>query len=279
MSGVPVGLPQASHYPSHPPPVTVPLMVFPDHPCSYLPGRLSTSRGFVAGEMPASVYQRFMDAGFRRSGKLIYQPVCRGCRMCVPLRVPVEFFEPSKSQRRACRRNRDLSVGVDLPHATEEKYELYRRYTTDWHGKPPAEDGKDTDGGWETFESFLYDSPVDTVEFSYRDPAGRLLAVGICDICPQSLSSVYFYFDPAEAQRSLGTFGAIYEIDFARDQAIASYYLGYWVSGCAAMQYKANFRPCEILHTDGVWRRLEERAAAAENLASSCDAPRSPGLS
>jgi arginine-tRNA-protein transferase len=172
-----------------------------------------------------------------------------------------------------------LSVGVDLPQATEEKYELYRRYTTKWHGKTPAEDGEDADVGWETFESFLYDSPVDTVEFCYRDPAGRLLAVGICDICPQSLSSVYFYFDPPEAERSLGTFGAIYEIDFAGDQGIPNYYLGYWVSGCAAMQYKANFRPCEVLHTDGVWRSLDERVGAGGNLASSCDARHSRGLS
>jgi arginine-tRNA-protein transferase len=275
-----VGSPLASHYPSHPPPVKVPLMVFPDHPCSYLPARSATSRGFVVGEMPGAVYHRFMDAGFRRSGKLMYQPVCRGCRTCVPLRVPVQSFQPSKSQRRACRRNGDLSIGVDLPKATQEKFDLYRRYTTEWHGKSPADDsGGDADGGWETFESFLYDSPVDTVEFCYRDPAGRLLAVGICDICPQSLSSVYFYFDPAESQRSLGTFGAIYEIEFAQTQGIPSYYLGYWVSGCAAMQYKASFRPCEVLHTDGVWRRLDENSAASANPASSCDAPHAAGRS
>ena len=200
--------------------------------------------------------------------------------MCVPLRVPVQSFQPSKSQRRACRRNGDLSVGVDLPQATEEKFDLYRRYTTGWHGKPPAEDGgEDAEGGWETFESFLYDSPVDTVEFCYRDAAGRLLGVGICDICPESLSSVYFYFDPVEARRSLGTFGAVYEIEFARSQGIPNYYLGYWVSGCGAMQYKANFRPCEILHTDGVWRPLDDRPGAGGNLAVASDAPHAAGRS
>jgi arginine-tRNA-protein transferase len=269
--GLPVGSPLASHYPSHPPPVTVPLMVFPDHPCSYLPGRQATSRGFVVGEMPGSVYHRFMDAGFRRSGKLVYQPVCRGCRACVPLRVPVDAFQPSKSQRRCCRRNGDLSVEVGLPQATQEKYELYRRYTTEWHGKPPGDEGEDAGEGWETFESFLYDSPAQTLEFCYRDPAGRLLAVGICDVCPQSLSSVYFYFDPAETRRGLGTFGAVYEIEFARTQEIPKYYLGFWVSGCAAMQYKANFRPCEILHPDGVWRRLDPQDTGLA-IPQSCDA-------
>ena len=80
-------------------------------------------------------------------------------------------------------------------------------------------------------------------------------------------------------ERSLGTFGAVYEIGFARDQGIPSYYLGYWVSGCAAMQYKANFRPCEILHPDGVWRGLDEQASAGAKLAGSCDAPHAVGRS
>ena len=43
----------------------------------------------------------------------------------------------------------------------------------------------------------------------HRDSAGRLLGVGICDRAPHSLSSVYFYFDPSESKRSLGTFAAL----------------------------------------------------------------------
>lgn len=232
-------------------------MVLPAHDCSYLPGRRSMSRAFMAGSMPGEVYQRFMDAGFRRSGKLVYQPVCLGCRACVPLRVPVSTFSPSKSQRRCWRRNVDLAVTSGAPTATDEKFDLYRRYATDWHGKAR---GDNDDTGWDAFESFLYDSPVDTVEFCYRDATGRLLAVGICDACPSSLSSVYFYHDPAESRRGLGTFGALYEIESARRWGMPHYYLGYWVAGCGAMEYKANFRPCEGLDPDGVWRPLDDVA-------------------
>jgi arginine-tRNA-protein transferase len=251
-----VGSLLASHYPSHPAPLKVPLMVFPEHACSYLPGRNSRSRGFVVGEMPGGIYQRFMDAGFRRSGKLVYQPVCAGCRACVSLRVRVETFQPSKSQRRCIRRNADLVITSAQPIPTEEKFDLYRRYTTQWHGKP-ADDPDDDDagdGGWETFTSFLYDSPVQTLEFCYRDASGRLLAVGICDVCELSLSSVYVNFDPADAKRGLGTFGAVREIAAARGWEIPYYYLGYWIAGCGAMQYKSSFRPCEVLGSDGVWR-------------------------
>src|SRR5438477_622465 len=84
-----------------------------------------TTRGLWVGNMPPSVYHRFMDAGFRRSGKLLYQPVCGACRACVPIRVPVATFRPSKSQRRCRRRNEDLEVTVAGPVATDEKFQLY----------------------------------------------------------------------------------------------------------------------------------------------------------
>ena len=243
-----------------PPPVKVRLLVLPEHDCSYLPGRRSASRAFMVGEMPGEVYHRFMDAGFRRSGKLVYQPVCRGCRACVSLRVPVATFQPGKSQRRCWRKNQDLTVTAGEPIPTEEKYDLYRRYATQWHGKADDAD----DDGWDSFESFLYDSPVKTIEFCYRDTAGRLVAVGICDVCPQSLSSVYFYHDPAESRRGLGTFGALYEIEAARAAGVPHYYLGYWISGCGAMEYKSSFRPCEVLGPDGAWRPLAPPGDAPE---------------
>jgi arginine-tRNA-protein transferase len=199
--------------------------------------------------MPGSLYHRFMDAGFRRSGRVVYQPVCGHCRACVPLRVPVATFQPDKSQRRTWRRNPDLTVTLTDPEPTPEKHDLYERYRQQWHG---ADEPRD----WSQFTSFLYDSPVETLEFSYRDPAGRLLGVGICDVCDESLSSVYFYFDPDESKRSLGTFSALYELDWASRAGIPYYYLGYWITGCGAMEYKANYRPCEALGTDGVWREL-----------------------
>lgn len=250
-----VPLPQFSHYPAMPPPVAVRMTPLVEHECSYLPARLATSRAFVTDRMPAEVYHRFMDAGFRRSGRVFYQPTCSGCRDCIPVRVPVATFKPDKSQRRSLRRNADMRVTAATPVATAEKHELYGRYLTGWHHRE-ADD-------FAAFCSFLYDSPVDSVELEYRDSSGRLLAVGICDVCEQSLSSVYYYFDPADAARGLGTFGALYEIDVATRLGIPYYYLGYWIRDCRQMRYKTAFRPCELLGTDGVWRPAEESDATA----------------
>jgi arginine-tRNA-protein transferase len=195
------------HYPSWPPPLAVPLVTV-SQPCVYLPGRLDCSRAFMAASVAAEVYEAFMDAGFRRSGKVIYQPACSGCRECRPIRVPVQRFIPNKSQRRCLRKNADLLVLESPLLATDEKFELYSRYVRFWHGKTEATDRAD-------FERFLYDSPVNSLEFSYRDATGRLLGVGICDLGPRTLSSVYFYFEPTESRRGMGTFGALHEIAYA----------------------------------------------------------------
>jgi len=233
-------------FPAMPPPVGVSLMVLPEHRCSYLPLRIAQTRAFWCDAIDPEVYHRFMNAGFRRSGKLIYQPICAGCRACKPMRLEVAKFKADKSQRRCARRNSDLLISVGKALPTDEKFDLYTRYVTEWHSNPPSDR--------QTFEQFLYDSPVQTIEFTYRSSEGELLAVGICDICNVSLSSVYFYFDPPSADRGLGTYGGLHEIEFAARLGIRFYYLGYWIDGCRAMQYKTSFAPCEILHPEGVWR-------------------------
>jgi arginyl-tRNA--protein-N-Asp/Glu arginylyltransferase len=239
-------------YPAMAPPVSLSLLDSDDHACSYLPNRIARTRAFAVRNMPGKLYHDFMNAGFRRSGLLVYQPVCPGCRQCLPIRVPVGGFKPSKSQRRCWRRNQDLLVRAGALELTDEKFDLYQRYMTQWHQSSPDDHSR------EALESFLYQSPVDTVEFTYRDPAtGALLAVGICDLSPESLSSVYFYHDPAAHKRGLGVFGALYEIDFARTNNIPYYYLGYWVAGCSTMDYKADYRPHEVLHPDGTWQAGE----------------------
>ena len=136
-------------------------------------------------------------------------------------------------------------MAVDLPSATEEKLDLYNRYNTVWHGGPALTLAE--------LEESLYQSCVETLEFTYRSPQGELLAVGLCDVAPEALSSVYFYFAPEAAARSLGTYGALRELDFAAQHLIPHYYLGYWIADCDSMRYKSNFAPHELLGLDGAW--------------------------
>lgn len=230
------------------PPVQIQLTVLPEVECPYLPGRKETLRAVMVSAIDGEMYRAFMDAGFRRSGRMLYQPMCDACDECVPLRVEVNRFQPSDSQKRVWRRNHDLRVTAKTPELTEEKFDLYTRYVRDWHERPD-------EARWEALESFLYDSPTETIEFEYRDASGALLAIGICDLSRTSLSSVYFYFDPAEARRSLGTYGALYELAWAQERGLTHYYLGYWVRDCRAMAYKASFKPHQTMQPDGAWSK------------------------
>jgi len=219
----------------------------PLHPCPYLPGRQAQERAFLADRLDGEVYHELMDRGFRRSGDLFYAPDCPGCRLCVPLRVPVDGFRPSRSQQRVLRRNRDVQTVVRRPTFTAATWELYRRYLQFQHGRGD-EPGNDSAA---SLEAHLYTPVVDTVEVLYQ-LGERTVAISLLDVCSRSVSAVYHFFDPDHAARSLGVFSALHEIAWARAQGIAHYYLGYWIEGAATMHYKANFRPHELLR-DGRW--------------------------
>jgi arginine-tRNA-protein transferase len=161
----------------------------------------------------------------------------------------VETFKPSKSHRRCWKQNADLRVEVNVPQPTDEAFALYRRYQREWHHKADEPESEAREG----FEQFLYHSSVPSLEFRYRDATGALLAVGICDLMPAALSSVYFYFDPDCCSRGLGTYGALHELDYARQHQLPFYYLGFWIADCKSMRYKGKFRPCELLREDGEW--------------------------
>jgi leucyl-tRNA---protein transferase len=221
---------------------TLPLSV--EYPCSYLSDRLARQQQFFwpkqAGHMPGAFYQQMMDRHFRRSGRLFYRPRCIGCHACVPIRIDVREFEPSRSQERVLRKNKELVVKWQKPVLDPARIELYARYTRERHDRDELEDPASA------LEEFLYDSPTDTVEGSYW-LGDKLIGCGICDLTPVALSTVYFYFDPAESKRSLGVFSALQEMAYAKAAGLCHYYLGYFIAGCRKMDYKAGLAAHELL--------------------------------
>src|SRR5204863_287352 len=77
-----------------PPPVELdrlgPLVVV-DGDCAYFKdGRTSRTAFALPGELDGRGYQRAMELGMRRSGTIVYRPLCEGCRRCQPIRVVVD---------------------------------------------------------------------------------------------------------------------------------------------------------------------------------------------
>jgi arginine-tRNA-protein transferase len=238
-------------------PLRVSLHTGGPHRCPYVPGQIAVNEFLCAETLDSGMYQSLMELGFRRSGDIVYRPRCPTCRQCVPIRVVVDAFRPTRSQRRARRRNADVRVTLGPPEYTGEKWKVYRAYLQYQHGDS-AQCNR------EEFEAFLYRSPTTTVEMTYW-LGDRLLGAGIVDQTPSALSSVYFYFDPAEARRSLGVFSALVEIDECRRRGLTYWYVGYYVGACHTMRYKAAFGPHELLGADGVWRRSVGGGSRAED--------------
>ncbi len=230
------------------------LPLAPPSPCPYLPDRQARTEGFLADELDPDLYAAFMDRGFRRSGRFFYRPRCATCTECVPLRVDVLRFKPSRSQRRIQRKNADLSVTIARPSLTGEKFNLYRRYLDQRHDGTMGHT-------WAEMATFLYESPVRTQEITYRVD-GRLIGVSIVDRAPTALSTVYMYFDPDVSARSPGTFSMLWEIEHCRRSGIPFYYLGYYVADCNKMSYKAAFRPHERLTVQHEWVAADDARAA-----------------
>jgi len=141
--------------------------------------------------------------------------------------------------------------------ATLEQFELLRRYLTARH---PG--GGMADMGWPDFVAMVEDTAVRTHLVEYRAPStdngpGDLTACALVDRLGDGLSLVYSFYDPDHPRRSLGSFAILDHIRHAARLGLPFVYLGYWVEGSHKMDYKAKFRPLELLRPSG-WTRLDD---------------------
>lgn len=225
-------------------------------PCPYLAGRRER-KVFTGldGLDSEELHDLLTNAGFRRSQNIAYRPSCDGCESCVSARVPVEKFEFSRRWRKIMAKNADLTRSLKPAEATEEQFQLLRRYLNSRHA-----DGGMAEMTMSDYAAMVEETAVRTHLVEYRYSAGpargELAACALIDVLGDGLSMVYSFFDPEAAKRSLGIYTILDHIQQARAAGFAHVYLGYWIPGSEKMDYKASFRPLELL-LGGEWRPYE----------------------
>jgi arginine-tRNA-protein transferase len=231
--------------------VILPVMKFHTtefYPCSYLPSKLARSQIAVPDDLiDASTYAQLIKTGFRRSGSFVYRPSCEQCEACVPVRVIVDQFSSSRTQRRVWKQHQHLVTAHHKLHYHPDHYRLYRRYQVKRH----AHSGMDYDTR-DQYCNFLLQSNVDSrlVTFHEHD---QLRMISIIDQLPDGLSSVYTFFDPDAPNVSFGTFNILWQIAQCRIKKLPYLYLGYWIGENRKMSYKANFQPLQGF-VNGQWQ-------------------------
>ncbi|XP_039191190.1 arginyl-tRNA--protein transferase 1 isoform X1 [Crotalus tigris] len=152
----------------------------------------------------------------------------------------------------------------------QESYQVYKRYQMIIHKDPP---GKPTIS---QFTRFLCDSPLEAEHLPNGPDCGygsfhqqywlkaKLIAVGVIDILPKCVSSVYLYYDPDFSSLSLGVYSALREIAFTRQlhekaSDLNYYYMGFYIHSCPKMRYKGQYRPSDLLCPETyTWISLEQ---------------------
>lgn len=208
-------------------------------PCPYLPGRqMRLPLRMPTARLRPEDFDALLEDGDRRSGPLVYRPACEGCAACEALRVPVQRFRATRSQRRVWRRN-DAEVRVERhrPAATPDHVRLYNR-----HARERGLSLKSEPSTASEYQFFLVDTCVDTWELRYF-VGDVMVAVSVLDYGRESVSSVYHYFDPDHAWRSLGVYSVLKEIELCAASGVEWYYLGLYVSDCDHLNYKAAYYP------------------------------------
>lgn len=214
-------------------------------PCSYLPEQQERLLVFVddEGADSAKHYDRLIGAGFRRSGTQIYRPHCPHCQACESLRLLVKQFKPSKSQKRILKRNSDMQIKIS-DHDRPEYYAIYQDYINQRHG-----DGSMYPASIEQYQGFVI-SPWDNACFIEMHLEEKLIGVAVTDKISSGLSALYTFFLPEYAQRSLGTYAILRQVQLAQQLNCDFLYLGYQIDSCQKMNYKQNFLPHERFSND-----------------------------
>ena len=248
---------------SEPPLQKLQFYVTTPYKCGYLPNKLAQSLIATPHHLvEANVYSGLIKQGFRRSGKFAYRPHCELCNACVPVRLVLSEFVPSRSQKRAHKQHANLTARIIPLNYHQDHFDLYANYQATRHSehelsKKDNATEKDnnidnTQAEAEQYRQFLCQSSVESVMIEFRDTNNQLKIVSVVDIVSDGVSAVYTFYDTSELKSSFGTYSIMWQTEWTKSLNLPYLYLGYWIAESEKMAYKQAFKPQEKL-IDGEW--------------------------
>ncbi|KAL9001369.1 MAG: hypothetical protein Q9169_000260 [Polycauliona sp. 2 TL-2023] len=146
-----------------------------------------------------------------------------------------------------------FEVHLEADNYTDEKYRLFENYQRNVHKERPGEISR------RGFQRFLCSGLGQTHrvvdgkqkrlgsyhQCYYLD--GRLVAMGVLDLLPGCVSSVYLIYHQDVKEWYFGKLSAMREISLAIEGGYNYYYMGFYIHSCTKMRYKNQYQPSYIL--------------------------------
>ena len=227
--------------------------------CGYLPNKLAQS--LIAAPhhlVDSNIYSGLIQQGFRRSGKFAYKPYCENCKACIAVRLILEDFAPSRSQKRAYKQHANLSVRVLPLGYQQQHFELYTSYQALRHAdeelsqQAEAHRTAEIQTEADQYRQFLCKSNVESLMIEFSDAAGAVKIISVIDVVSDGISAVYTFYDALEPRASLGTYSIMWLAEWTKMLGLPYLYLGYWIEASPKMAYKQQFKPQQKL-IEGEW--------------------------
>ncbi|KAI1130349.1 arginine-tRNA-protein transferase [Nemania abortiva] len=192
----------------------------------------------------------------------------RNTEFCLTERI---HESESQSLRHPPESAHSLDVTLETDDFTEEKYAVYANYQRVVHQEASSEISRSG------FSKFLCNSPLRRETLTMSDGQekrlgsyhqcyrldGRLVAIGVLDLLPDAVSSVYFLYHESIHDWSPGKLGALREIALAIEGKYRWWYPGFYIHTCPKMRYKMDYSPKQILNPDNMqWVEVSNEVLA-----------------
>jgi len=219
-------------------------------PCPYLTNRDEKKIFLIMDDINKSnEYEHLIKSGFRRSHNILYNQVCADCNLCKSIRINVNNFKLSKSNKRVLNKNKNLFIKKLSNNPSKEQFILFKKYLEFKHN--------DSEMNEMNFQDYckMFDSKgINTKIYEYFYE-GELAGCVISDFLEGSISMVYSFYSEIFLKNSFGKYVILDHFRLAKDLDMDYVYLGYWVEGSTKMEYKNSFNSSEVL-IDNKWTNI-----------------------